>query len=251
MSIWSVARISTSSLATERKSDFVKNSIARLVVGALVACILLYFFPLVRIRSLGSAVTSNSASKQNSKTTDSNSTSAPDVAAFIETLWTKRLPAAATKAARVDDVLAMAARDAGGARKKFGRDVGLGGPTFLFLQGSGQIQRVNEDECVVSIDGQSQPVVLEIGILVSNAIRDATGLANVGDFANSQDFNQLSTELNSRCESEVIEPVRDQLVVGAIVEFVGCGEVRDTDGFKPLKLIPVQLKAVAATETAE
>ncbi|MEZ6075573.1 MAG: hypothetical protein R3C56_07835 [Pirellulaceae bacterium] len=46
----------------------------------------------------------------------------------------------------------------------------------------------------------------------------------------------------------MIGPVRAQLVVGAIVEFVGCGEVRDEDGFKPLKLIPVELKIVAATE---
>ena len=98
---------------------------------------------------------------------------------------------------------------------------------------------------------RSQRVVLEIGILVSNAVRDATGLVNVDHFPNSQYFNQLSSELNKRCESEVIGSIRDQLVVGTTVEFVGCGEVRDSGGFDPLKLIPVQLKTIDAKATEE
>lgn len=229
----------------------VQKKIAPLTVGTLMACALLYFFPLVRIHKLGSTSTSKAEISLNPNTTGPNGASTLDITTFVETLWTKRLPEAASQAASVDDVLAMAATDVNGARKKYGREVGLGGPTFLFLRGRGKIESVSEDECLVIIDGLAQPVVLEIGILVSNAIRDATGLVNVGDFPNSQDFNQLSTELNGRCESEVIGPVRAQLVVGASVEFVGCGEVRDVDGFKPLKLIPVQLKTVTATEQGE
>ena len=219
---------------------------ARLAICAVIACVLLYFFPLVRIRKLESAGTPSGDShvQSDSHAGSGNASSAPKIDTFIESLWTQRLPEAAGNATTVDDVLAMAATDASDARKKFGREVGLGGPTFFFLRGRGQIESVNEDECRLIIDGRSQRVALEIGILVSNAVRDATGLVNVDDFPNSQDFNRLSAELNKRCESEVIAPIRDQLVVGATVEFVGCGEVRDSDGFDPLKLIPVQLKII-------
>ncbi len=82
-------------------------------------------------------------------------TSPPDIDTFIESLWTERLPEAIENAATVDDVLALAATDASGARKEFGREVGLGGPTFFFLRGRGQIESVNEDECRLIIDGPS------------------------------------------------------------------------------------------------
>lgn len=226
---------------------------ARLAICAVIACVLLYFFPLVRIRKLESAGTpsGDSHSQPDSHAGARSATSSPGIDAFIEFLWTERLPEAAGNASTVDDVLALAASDASDARRRFGRQVGLGGPTFFFLRGRGQIESVNEDECRLIIDGRSQRVALEIGILVSNSVRDATELVNVDDFPNSQDFNRLSAELNKRCESDVIAPIRDQLVVGITVEFVGCGEVRDDDGFDPLKLIPVQLKILEAAGAPE
>jgi predicted lipoprotein len=222
---------------------------ARLAICAAFACVLLYFFPLVRIRKLESASTQDSQTQSESRGADGNAIPASDINAFVESLWTQRLPEAAENASTVDDVLALAASDASEAQKRFGRQVGLGGPTFFFLRGRGQIESVNENECRLIIDGRSQRVALEIGILVSNAVRDATGLVSVDDFPNSQDFNQLSTELNKRCESDVIAPIRDQLVVGSTIEFVGCGEVRDGGGFNSLKLIPVHLKTVDTTGT--
>ncbi len=226
---------------------------ARFAICAVLACVFLYFFPLVRIRKLESAGTpsGDSHSQSDSHAGARSATSPPQIDTFIESLWTQRLPEAARKAGTVDDLLALAATDVDEARKRFGRQVGLGGPTFFFLRGRGQIESVSEDECRLSIDGRSQQVALEIGILVSNAVRDATGLVNVDDFPSSQDFNRLSSELNKRCESKVIGPIRDQLVVGAMVEFVGCGEVRNNAGFDPLKLIPIQLTTIKALDSTE
>ncbi len=223
----------------------------RIAIVALAACVLLYFFPLFRVRKLGSTDPSNVDASQLDSAGDSGSTTPRAAETFVQSLWTDRLPAAADNATTVDDVLALAATDASAARKRFGREVGLGGPTFLFLRGRGQIESVNDEECRLIIDGHSQRIALDIGILFGNAVRDATGLINVDDFPNSQAFNNLSAELNSRCEAEVIEPVRNQLVVGAMVEFVGCGEVRDSNGFNPLKLIPVQLRVLKTGGTTE
>lgn len=217
----------------------------QLAVCAAAVCVLLYFFPLVRIRTLDSGFQSNFTSNAH------NGTTLPlDISTFVDTLWNERIPVAAANAPTVDEVLTMSKTDASGARKRFGREVGLGGPTFFFLRGRGQIESVNEDECRLVIAGQSPRVSLEIGILVSNAVRDATGLVSVADFPDSQDFNKLSVELNSRCES-VIQQRRNQLVVGATVDFVGCGEVRDNGGFDPLKLVPIQLNTIPGAELTE
>jgi predicted lipoprotein len=227
----------------------VQKKIAQLVVGTLVGGILLYYLPLFRIRTLSSANSTNANSRESIDSNAPRDSSTRDLARILEDLWTQQLPEAASRAVSVDEVLAAARTDAGNARKKYGREVGIGGPTFLFLRGRGRIASVNEDQCAVIVNDQSQTVVLEIGFIVSNAIRDASGLVNVEDFSSSQDFNLLSTELNSRCEAEVIEPIRDLLTVGALVEFVGCGEVRYAEDFDPLKLIPIQLRTFPAVQS--
>lgn len=228
---------------------------ARSAIYALLTCVVLYFFPLFRIRSLGSEATSDSSRNQAQSAAgpggEARSGNAVpqnnakfDVTKFVEQLWYERLPLAATNAVSVEELLALAATDVAAARKKFGRQVGLGGPTYLFVRGQGKVESVDEDECRLIVAGQSQHIVLDIGILLGNAVRDATGLTKVDAFPNSQDFNNLSSELNRRCETQVIEPVRQQLVFGAAVEFAGCGEVRDDADFSVLRLIPVQLRIV-------
>lgn len=215
----------------------------RVGLCALIACGIVYFYPLFRIRTI-SADANPVTTQSEFGASESRSASATHAGAMIDTLWNERIPAAAKQAVGVDELLALAATDPNAARKKYGREVGMGGPTFVFVRGSGLIQNVHDDECQLAIEGSRHTVVLTIGALFGNAVRDATGLVNVDDFPNSQDFNHLSTELNSRCESSVISVVRHQLMVGVKVEFAGCGEVRDDDGFKPLKLIPVQLAVI-------
>lgn len=210
----------------------------------LVLCITFYFFPLFHIRAIDSEHTNRTLAHPSSTNSATHQASALDVPVLLETLWTEKLPAAAQKAVRADELLALASNDATSARKKYGREVGLGGATFLFVRGQGKIATVSEDLCRLDIDDCPQCIGLEIGIILGNAVRDATGLLDVEDFSNSQDFNHLSSQLNSRCETEVIAPIRSQLIVGAEVEFVGCGEVRSADDFKPLRLIPVQLRVL-------
>ncbi len=76
---------------------------------------------------------------------------------------------------------------------------------------------------------------------MGSAVRDATGLVDVNQFANSQDFNNLSARLNQRVETHAIAPARERLRVGARVSFVGCARVSDDRDYDPLSLVPVYL----------
>lgn len=224
-----------------------------LALCASAVCVLLYFFPLLHVRKLD-APSVTPLSGANSTAFDialPEGASHRDIARFVETLWTEQLPKAAENVATVEEVLAMAATDPEGARKKFGREVGIGGPTFLFLQGRGRIESVDDDACLLVIDGLSQRLTLAIGILLGNAVRDGSGLANVDDFPNSQEYNQLSKELNERCEAEVIGPIRSQLVVGAHIDFSGCAELHTNDDFMSLELVPVRIKIIKPVESTE
>lgn len=88
-------------------------------------------------------------------------------------------------------------------------------------------------------------VVLESGNIFGNAARDGTGLVDVNRFANSQDFNAISSEINRRIEERVLPALREQAVVGATVRFVGCAEVvsEETD-LRPLRVVPLSATVV-------
>jgi predicted lipoprotein len=77
--------------------------------------------------------------------------------------------------------------------------------------------------------------------VVDNTIREAIGV-KASDFANSQDFNAVSSELNRRVEQEVIAPNRAFLKVGMLVDFVGCAKIGGKSDLDPLGLIPIQLQ---------
>ena len=85
-------------------------------------------------------------------------------------------------------------------------------------------------------------VVLPVGLLFGNAVRDGTGLLNVNDYPNSQDFNDISQALNRIIETRVLPSLRERAKVGATVRFVGCTEIADESGdLRPLRVVPIQV----------
>lgn len=201
------------------------------IVGSTVAAgtaVLLYFLPLFHVVPLGSA-------RQRA------AGAAFDPVAFVDRFWSERLIPGATRAVGAAELLAAVQRDRQSARRAHGRSVGLGGVHCYFIAGSGRVVSV-EKSCVgLSLrDGQGQvEVSLETGNIFGNAVRDGTGLLNVNDFANSQDFNDVSSELNRRIEQQVLPALRQKAAVGVTVRFVGCAEITDEDAdLSPLRIVP-------------
>lgn len=200
------------------------------VIGAAVFC---FFFPLLRIEPIEDA--------GNARQSPANATAHVNVTDYADELWNERLPGAFGDAVDIEELFEAVDRDAGQARSEFGRQVGLGGACFLFVRGAGQIEEVTASYCTLKIGKRSRRARIRMGVIVGNAVRDSTGLIDVNQFANSQDFNNLSAELNQRVEANVIAPSRGQLRVGARVSFVGCAQVGNDREFDPLSLVPVHL----------
>jgi len=199
-------------------------------IGAAVLC---YFFPPFRIKRIGDSGSPRAAPA---------SMSTPvNVADFAQEFWNDRLPKAFGKAVDVEELFVAVDRDPGQARSKFGRQVGIGGVCFFFIRGTGRVAEADADYCTLKIGDGSRRVRIRTGVVVGNVVRDATGLVDVNRFANSQDFNNLSAELNERVEANVIAPCRERLRVGARVRFVGCAQVSGDGDFDALALVPVYL----------
>jgi predicted lipoprotein len=164
-----------------------------------------------------------------------------DPVAFVDRFWTERLIPGVARAVDAGELVAAVDQDRKSARRTYGRSVGLGGAYYYFVAGTGRVVSVEKDSVRLSLrDGQPQvQVVLETGHVFGNAVRDGTGLLNVNDFSNSQDFNALSSEINRRIEQQVLPDLRKRAALGATVRFVGCAEVMDEDtDLHPLRIVP-------------
>ena len=119
----------------------------------------------------------------------------------------------------------------------------MGESYFYFVSGSGRVMAVSDDEISLAMMDSSTnvDVSLQMGLVFGNALRDGTGLLNVNDYPNSQDFNGISEALNHLVETRVLPKLREQAKVGATISFSGCVEVSDeSSDLRPLKVIPIQ-----------
>jgi predicted lipoprotein len=168
-----------------------------------------------------------------------------DATKFAENFWTQKLLPATGKAVSADVLLAAIQSNPAAAKTNYAHSFGLSDSYIYFLRGKGKVIFASDDEIGLAISQNSTnaEIVLEIGPLFGNTVRDGCGLLNASDYSNSQDFNDISAALNHIVETQVLPKLREQAKVGAKISFVGCAEVDDeSNDLKPLKIIPIQTK---------
>jgi len=204
--------------------------LVRWFIAIVIAAGVCWLFPLFHIVPLKTATAEKVAATFN----------ATQVA---ETFWTEKLLPATNKTVSADVLLSAIQANPSGAKTNYSRNIGLSENYFYFLRGEGKIISVSDDEISLAVTENSTnaEIRLEIGLVFGDAVRDGTGLLNASDYANSQDFNDISAALNHIVETRVLPKLREQAKVGAKISFVGCAEVDDqSTDLKPLKMIPIQ-----------
>jgi predicted lipoprotein len=207
----------------------------RRIVGILVALValalLFWLFPPFRIVPLKQA----QAAKEQA---------AFDAAEYAATFWTNRLLASLDRATDAATLIAVLKQDSATAAQRYGRRVGLGSSTFYFVQGTGMVVSAERRGVGISLRTNAPAEVLfHTGLLFGNALRDATGLLDVSAFPNSQDFNDLSTELNRIVETGILPSLKTNAATGRRLRFVGCAEVEaDAVNVIPLKVVPIKVE---------
>lgn len=205
-----------------------KSRVIRLAGGGVALVVLLNFFPLFHVVSLKGAQEEAAAALF-------------DPAEFVETFWNGPLLGAMSEAVDAAELLAAFQQDFDATARRYGHKLGLSGHSSYLVSGQGTIVGVDEYSVAISLqeDAPAQ-VVIEIGPVFGNAIRDGSGLLDVSDFDNAQDFNALSAEINLRVEEQVLPQLQAGADVGKTVRFVGGTDVRDS-GAAPTELIVVPL----------
>jgi predicted lipoprotein len=193
---------------------------------------LTWVFPLFRIVALEEVAAARASAQFDAK-------------AFAQDFWTKQLVPGFEQAADVPTLLNAIKADPEASRKEFGRSVGIGRVYLYFFRGEGTIVAVEKSGVAVSCvaPDEETDIVLKTGLLFGNTIRDSTGQLVSSNFANSQDFNAISKELNAIVERDVQPELKSNAKVGDKIRFVGSAEVRaSSQKLLPLTAIPLQVE---------
>lgn len=166
-----------------------------------------------------------------------------DARVFVAEFWTNQLLPACVRATDLRVLLAALQTNPVTAGRQLGRCFGVSRQWYFFVRGVGRVLCVGPDAVALGVDEDPEPdVLIELGPVFGNTVRDATGLLDVNRFPNSQDFNQISAELNRKIETEVLPLVQAGAQPGRIVRFCGCAEVDPESGkLLPLRVIPVEV----------
>jgi predicted lipoprotein len=166
-----------------------------------------------------------------------------NAAEFARKFWDESLMRALPQAYDAKAVLDAIDDDFHAAREKYGRTLGISNSYYVFIRGRGRVVDVGRKGVGLAIrDGTAADVVLPVGMVFGNTVRDGTSLLVMDEFPNSQDFNDVATELNRLVETRVLPRLRERAGIGREVRFVGCAEVPvDATRRKPLKVVTVSV----------
>ncbi len=191
-----------------------------------------YLFPLFHIHKLDEIVRKRKMETFNPKT-------------FSQEFWNNHLLPSREKAVSVEKLIPLIKTNPEKAKTEFSNTVGIGSVYYYYLRGSGYVKSIEKDHVTIVLqkDSSKPDVRIQTGKIFGNAIRNGCNLLNVSDFPNSQEFNQISMQLNQIVENEVLPPFNQNVSIGDGVHFVGCCEVLDekTD-LHPLNLVPIFLE---------
>lgn len=167
-----------------------------------------------------------------------------DAEAFVEEFWERRLLPAEAQAIRAEVLLGLLQTRPEEALERYGRRLGLSRSTCFLVSGQGTVVTVDEAAVSLALEpGGPVAVVIGLGPVFGNTLRDGSGLLDVNEFPNSQDFNAISAALNRRVEERVLPLLKAGAVPGRTVAFAGCAEIHDPRReLFPLRVVPFQIR---------
>lgn len=167
-----------------------------------------------------------------------------NAATYAQTFWTNKLVPDLNKAIDITTLNALLSTHPEKTFDTYSHALGIGNLRYFLVNGKGEITAVNEDEVVVSLQGDTTTHVTTIAteFIFGNAVRDATGLININEFNNTMDFNNVSAELNKIIREKVLPSFKKQAKKGNKIEFTGAIELnKEHLDLSKIEVIPVQI----------
>ena len=159
---------------------------------------------------------------------------------IADSYWSGTLASGAVNAFDIRTLVELLRTDPAAARR-YGHTADYGGSPYYLLQGAGRVTSIDSTGLWLDVGApDAMKVLLLVGPIFGNALRDSTGKLPMNDLGFTQ-FNAVSEELDRLSESQGQAGLRGGVKVGALLRIVAAGEVDDSRGYPVLELAPVRI----------
>jgi predicted lipoprotein len=168
-----------------------------------------------------------------------------DAGSYVQALWKDKLPVRIDSAIELATLVNALQATPDQALQQYTNAMAIGNYRYAMVKTSGIISNVGTDDMqlLVPINNGSLQVQLATEFVYGNALRDASKLLDIKDFANTAHLNALSEALNDKVRKEVVPPFKAAAKKGDKVMVVGAVEInRQHLRFDQLEIIPLQLQ---------
>jgi predicted lipoprotein len=170
-----------------------------------------------------------------------------DAKAYARKYFNDRLMPSLSNGVDINQLMGMLQNNREQTFDKYAHALGIGNIRYFLITGQGRVTSVNENDVSVLTTADSNQKSLRIAteFVFGNAIRDASGKIDINEFANTMDFNTVSSEINKIVRTEVLPPFKGRVKNGDSIQFAGAIELNKVHlNVEDIEVIPVQLKII-------
>lgn len=165
--------------------------------------------------------------------------------AYAANYLNKMLPGISGKAVDVDRLLASLQSTPQKTFDTYSNALDIGTVRFFWVKGKGSISNMDDSYVYLLTDSTHANIKIATEYVFGNAVRDASGLVHINDFASTADLNNISASVNKIIRQQILPPFKAKAKEGDRVEFSGAVELNSSHlDISNAEFIPVSLKIV-------
>jgi predicted lipoprotein len=164
---------------------------------------------------------------------------------YTKKLWEERLPSKLDSAVSLITLIEAIETNSAAAFSQYSNAIAIGNYRYSLVKVTGTVMIVNEDDIILQLSHADSLMKIKMAteFVYGNAIRDASGLMDIRDFANTTDLNNISEELNKTVRTAVLPSFKKQVKAEDKVEVTGAIEInKEHIRLNELELLPVRIK---------
>ncbi|MFI0429304.1 DUF2291 family protein [Mariniflexile sp. HMF6888] len=125
-----------------------------------------------------------------------------------------------------------------------GNKLGISTDYYFIIDGNATVLNIEEEDVIVALnENNQQKIKIATDFIFGNAIREGAKMANIGDYQNTMDYNNISVELNNIVRETIVPPFKNNIKEGDSIYFKGAVKVNiNKPNLTELRLIPLHLK---------
>jgi len=107
-----------------------------------------------------------------------------------------------------------------------GKKLGVTDVYNFLLKGDVVVTSESEESLLTSpIENSNQVIAVATDFIFGNAVRDASGLVDIGEFQNTMDFNTISVEINNWVRANPVKFLEENIKVNDTISVFGAIQV--------------------------